>query len=232
VGKSTLVKILSGDVDWVLDPLGIYRVSIEPEVRQLQGREDVSIVALPGQDSVHLRSWPQALSELGAGKYRGVILVNANGYHTLKELSFTHHPLSTTHHNKTAFMRECLKTRKDTELSIAQELSNSIKATSGKVWLLSVITKQDLWIDDTRDVQDHYERGAYSACVDNITLSKGQQLFRHLFIYCSLSISNFGTAEEPKLAKNTAGYDQMDQTRSILNLIKVINDLKNWEELA
>src|SRR5438270_373853 len=48
-GKTTLARLLTGEVNWLLDPPGVYEDSIDTERYRLPGAGEVEVVVPPGQ---------------------------------------------------------------------------------------------------------------------------------------------------------------------------------------
>ena len=93
VGKTTLARILSGDFDWLLGEPWRYSQSFTIEVTTLKDDPKVKVVVPPGQPIRRESTWADIEGGLAGGKYRGVIVVSANGYHTLPEQSYKTHVL-------------------------------------------------------------------------------------------------------------------------------------------
>lgn len=83
VGKTTLARVLSGDFDWLLDNPWQYGPSYGIEEFALKDDPKVEIVVMPGQPPRREAYWAEVERNLAAGQYRGVIVVSANGYHSL-----------------------------------------------------------------------------------------------------------------------------------------------------
>jgi hypothetical protein len=97
------------------------------------------------------------------------------------------------------------------------------------MWLLSVVTKQDLWWRQRAAVEARYGGAEYSGLVDQVIAERGAKSFRHEVVFASLVISNFVTGRGEPLAPNAAGYDHRQQMASLLRLTKTLNDLHEWE---
>src|SRR5205823_4491355 len=122
VGKTTLARILSGDFDWLLDDPWRYDESYGLEEYALEDEPKTRIVVPPGQTIRRETTWQGVERDLASGKYRGVILVNAFGYHSLLRQSYKDHPLFDGRREEflTAFLEEC---RRD-ELAVQQRIAS------------------------------------------------------------------------------------------------------------
>ena len=190
VGKTTIARILSGKYDWLLDEPWKYGESFGIERYKLKDDEKVQVVVPPGQTARRESTWTELLTNLVAGKYRGVILVSANGYHSIAPNSYKDHPLYAG--NKDAFMDALLTQSRAEEAVIVQRLVPHLMATNGKVWLLSVVAKEDLWFPERASVEQRL--GAeFAALTEAVGKAKGAANFRHEAVAVSLLISNFVT---------------------------------------
>lgn len=183
-------------------------------------------VVPPGQTARRENTWADLLANLSAGKYRGVILVSAYGYHSITPNSYKDHELYAG--NKDAFLTSLLGTNRQDELDILRRLVPHLTASGGKVWLLSVVSKEDLWVDDRQSLE-RWLSDEYSTQVASIARQKGIATFRHELIPVSLVIGNFVTQSGEVLRKNTAGYDHKRSVESIRRLLEVIDALRAWE---
>ncbi len=105
-----------------------------------------------------------------------------------------------------------------------------MRANSRRFWVLTLVTKQDLWWPDRALVESHYRSGEYRTLMHGVTEAVGKSNFRHELIFSSLVISNFTTGLGELLASTVAGYDQNLQAESLRRLWETIDALKNWEQ--
>jgi hypothetical protein len=171
-------------------------------------------------------------SELAAGKYRGVILLTAYGYHSLGQgMRVKNHPLyqSGVREPKADFLTRYLPDRRADELRVLRQLVPHVRACQERIWFLTIVAKQDLWADEQPAVDAHYRTGEYGTEVANLTTAKDPAKFRHEFAFVSLVIANFVTGPGDELKKNLAGYDQKAQVESVKRLIELVYGLTEWE---
>ncbi|HKI20222.1 MAG TPA: hypothetical protein VKA15_20195 [Isosphaeraceae bacterium] len=116
-------------------------------------------------------------------------------------------------------------------MSVLGRVADAVRLTSGKIWMLSLVSKQDLWWPQRPDVEGHYREGKYGKIIDHLQSHCGRLRFRHEFAFASLVISNFETGMNERLRPNTEGYDQRLQVQSLRRLFETIAALKQWEEL-
>jgi hypothetical protein len=102
-------------------------------------------------------------------------------------------------------------------------------ASRGRLWLLSLVTKQDLWYREAAAVEAHYRAGEYNAEVLKVLGQRGAQQFRHELVFASLVISNFLTGAGERLRPNAEGYDQKLQVESLRRLFETVDALRQWE---
>lgn len=232
-GKSTLGQILTGDHDVLVNPLGDYHLSRGIEKYTLKRGSGVGIIVLPGQEHHHDLTWPATLRELETGGYRGVILLNAYGYHSPGNIGYNQMGVYEQGDKISAFMQKYRANRLEMELMVLKKLAPALAKCPKKIWLLSVVAKQDLWWGGKKQitsVEDYYRTGQYETEIQKIYNAKGGHLFYHEVAFCSLVIRNLVDGDDAILAKNVSGYDQPYSTKSLRELIEAIHQLKGWEE--
>lgn len=227
-GKSTLGKILSGEHDLLLDPLGEYEESLTIERYSLKHNEDVQVLVPPGQAHRRPTEWPVLQADIAAGKFRGIILVCAYGYHSIGEISYTQHRLYQD--DQDAFLRSYLEDRRKDELAVLNQLSPQIQVSPTKMWLLTLVTKQDLWCNENQEVEAYYRDGKYGKAISKLLENTDLKSFRHEIAFSSLVISNFVTGRDERLQDNTAGYDHARCSQSLRRLLEIVDALKSWEQ--
>lgn len=227
VGKTTLAAILSGKFDWLTSNPWEYNESYGVDEFTLKDDPKVNIVVPPGQVARSESTWADVEGNLAAGKYRGVIVVGANGYHTLPRLSYKDHPLFKGKKDEflVTYRREC----RNDELAVLKRTTAQLRVTKGKVWLLSLVAKQDLWWPEESDAREFYTTGVYAETIAALAAAKGPQQFRHEFINASLVICNFLSGTGELLLKNAAGYDHRLQVESVRRMFEVLDALREWE---
>jgi hypothetical protein len=227
VGKTTLARILSGKYDWLLDEPWKYGESFGIERFKLKDDEKVQVVVPPGQTARRETTWTELLANVAGGKYRGVILVSANGCHSIATSSYKDHPLYKG--NKDDFVTALVKRNRDDEAAILQRLTPHLTVSNGKVWLLTVVAKEDLWFPE-RTAAEQRLVDELAPRLQAAQAAKGATNFRHEAVAVSLLISNFVTNDGETLKKNTAGYDHRQSVESIRRLFEVLNALQDWED--
>jgi hypothetical protein len=91
-----------------------------------------------------------------------------------------------------------------------------------KIWMITLVTKQDLWWKDRNEVRRHYMEGPYNEQIKEIANKRGQQNFAHEYLSASLVISNLGTGAGELLAPTTGGYDQNIQFANLRQLFDAV----------
>lgn len=229
-GKTTLARILSGDFDWLLDEPWKYEESYRVEEFTLGDDSRVKVVVPPGQPGRRETTWADVERSLAAGSYRGVIVVGANGYHSLPRHGYKTHALYQG--SKDAFLTAYLVACRREELAVLSRVATAARMTPGKLWLLSVVAKEDLWWPARREVGEFYNAGDYAATLGTLAAAKGEQNFRHELVTASLVISNFLSGEDELLARNVEGYDHRHQVGSVRRLFEALNALREWEAVS
>jgi hypothetical protein len=228
VGKTTLARLLTDkNYDLLLEPPGEYAESINTETYELRDKPRVEITVPPGQVQRRDATWADVHSDLAAGRFRGIIFLVAYGYNSFM-LSFRDHRLF-EHNKKQKFVTDYCAEQRAEELAIQNELAPHLIASKGKLWMLTLVTKQDLWWPERDDVVKHYRDGEYGNRTKNIVDQRGSALFRHELALTSLVISNFTTGAGEQLKPNAGGYDQKLQVESLRRMFEIIEKLRQWE---
>jgi hypothetical protein len=132
--------------------------------------------------------------------------------------------------NKETFTAELLEANRTDERSILEMLIPALKNSKDRLWILSVVTKEDLWFGGPDTMAKWLPEGELGERLADVTAIKGASAFRSEAVAASLVISNFATGEGEVLAKNLAGYDHKRSIESIRRLIEVLKALQEWEE--
>lgn len=226
-GKTTLAKLLAGEFDFLFDSANAYEESIGVESYELQDAPEVEIVVPPGQHFRRESTWPELQSDLANGKFRGVVLLAAFGFHSLGQISYKQHRLYNG--NKDAFLDAFFAAERENEINVLRQLGPYLRSNARKQWLLNVVTKQDLWWPQRAEVERHYREGAFESELKGIRAQLDPRTFRHELIFSSLRINNFSTGIGERLKPNCEGYDHRQQVESLRRLFETVKSLKDWE---
>jgi hypothetical protein len=206
-GKSTLARMLSGEFDWLLDSPWRYDEDVGIQRLTLKADPAAQIVVMPGQEHRRRTSWAGVGQDLAKGTYHGIVLVSAYGYHSLAESSYKLHGLYESERDKDTFWRKYLEANRQDEVGCLKQLLPFLKECPRKLWLLSLVTKQDLWRSSESAIEKWYREGEYGNQVEETAKHKGVT-FRYEFHPAALVIGNFVTRKNETFAKNAEGYDQ------------------------
>lgn len=228
VGKTTLGQFLSGQEDQAAS--GSYVESVGTEEFQIADNLSVQLVIPPGQAHRRKATWDQRLEEVADGKFRGVILIHAYGHHALGDFSYKNHKLYDPEKGFDAFVTDYLSQCLKAEEQILKIVCDAVRRCSAPIWVLTLVTKQDLWWDERDDVEKYYTEGKYGKVVKECLGSKSEKLFRHETATASLVIRNLITGRDEIVKKTVAGYDAPLQEKSFEKLLQVFDGLMQWEE--
>jgi len=227
-GKTTFASMLSGDFNWLLDSPWSYNEDIAVSKHKLRNDPTTQLVVLPGQTHRQPSSWGGIGEQLALGTYRGVVVVSAFGYHTISRISYKEHRLYHRSKGIEQFRNDYLATCRADEVECLRKLSPYLQACRKKIWLFSLVAKQDLWINDP-DVERWHTEGDYGQVIAELNKAKASEMFRHERLGASHLISNFVTQSGEVLKKNAEGYDHRCQIESLRRVIEVIDGLRKWE---
>jgi hypothetical protein len=234
VGKTTLGTFLSGKEDrspFAAPPAYNESVEVDQYALKQEGGPEAMIVVPPGQEHRRVRDWEGLYKDLREGRFHGIIFLGANGYHSIGLARWKELPLAKTLKRKTpaAFMSAYLESKRVEEINVLRELSPQIQSCKTKLWLMTLVGKEDLWHTDRTKVEEHYRTGVYGALIRELEQAKGSALFKHELVLASLVISNFTSSVGETLAQNQAGYDHTLQVNSLRRLVEVFDSLRRWE---
>lgn len=224
-GKSTLGKILANGPG-VYEAPSAYRESITTEKLDLPGDIAATLLVAPGQALRRRRTWPALLRDLTTGRSCGIINVVAYGYHSFEgELSYKELPAFEKGMTAKQFTARYIMEKQRAELDVLRELQAYLVSAPGRIWFLTVVTKQDLWWDDRRAVQRHYESGEYGGVIDEIEKLRGSHGFVHEYISASLVMQNLLSGRGEILADTTGGYDEVIQSANLQAVFETVHRL-------
>lgn len=236
VGKSTLLKLLHPDRSSNVEiGAAVYNESKNIEVLEIPGADSptglpIGIVAPPGQKHRRGGIWNAMKRSISAGEFRGIILISAFGYHSIDDISLSLLPEFRRHpDDKSAGLDDYLANRRKDELAILKEIAPHLTACREPIWLISLISKEDLWVPSRENVEEFYRIGPYAKAVSDVTTSRLPHNFRHEIVFASLIINNFRTSRGEPLAHNTAGYDAAAQKDSLARLKDTFVAVHAWE---
>lgn len=225
VGKSTLGQILTGEASADDLPAG-YSESLVLEKYPLEGDLVCSLLVPPGQERRREeRSRVDLLGSLAAGKSFGVINVVSYGYHSFAELGFEKHKLYRKGMIPKDFMGVYLPERRREEIRVLDALKPYLLTAHARIWMVTLVTKQDLWWAQRAEVNDYYTSGEYAAHLEDIVRQRGAQNFVHRLVSASLLWNNFKDHDGTVLATTTAGYEQSVRAANLKRALNVIHDL-------
>jgi hypothetical protein len=213
--------MLSGEFDWLLDSPWRYTESVGVNRLKLKADLAAEVVVMPGQHHRRRSSWSGVGQDLSKGTYHGVIFVMSYGYHSLSHDSYTQDPLYEPERDRAIFLKKYLDAARQDEIACLQQLVPFMKECPRKLWLTSLVTKQDLWRTSEIDMEKWYREGVYGKLVEEIASHRGDR-FCHEFHPASLVIGNFITVKNETLAKNREGYDHRAQIESVRQLFEVL----------
>lgn len=222
MGKTTLGHFLSGALDPYQGPTG-YSESIGVEDFKLKGDVPCTLVVAPGQEFRRAQSWTAMLADLVKGKAHGVINVVSYG-HESPSVPWKQHRCHTAGMTVKQFLPALTASARDEELKVVQTLAHQLKLTS-KLWMITLVTKQDLWWRQRHAVRKHYETGPYHDAIKAIIGQVGAANFRHEYLSASLSSTNLVDSEGTLLCPVAEGYDDSIQTAHLRRLLDTIVEM-------
>ena len=228
-GKTTFGRLISGDAVSPFEETVEYRESLIVETYQFADDADATVIVPPGQSHRRAATWESLLDRLAGGEFRGVILFGSYGFHTLNQVGgYRAHPLFDG--GKARFLDDVLAANRGEEVAVAAQVAMKLRIVREPVWLLTCVTKQDLWWPDRAAAEAFYTSGPFSVALDEGLAGCDPAVLRRERAFCCLRILNFRDQTRAILASNAAGYDDPARSESIGRLVENLNDLRVWEQ--
>ena len=224
IGKTTLSYVLSNKEITDFE----YKETINIEKVDLNSEIFGHYLVAPGQERRIERYWPELFRKIGSNKINGIINVVSYGYHSL-DIGNNSYKTSTYYNNEVdddKFLENYLNIQQEKEIRYLKKTVEHIKSTEKKIWMITLVNKQDLWWDRKEEVQEHYINGEYNSVIEEIYKSKGEMNFVHEYVSCSLLNSNFRIGND--FGRNTIqGYDEPLKRANYGNFLNTLNSLIN-----
>lgn len=210
-----------------------YEESLFPENKNLGGPINGAygkIIVPPGQKRRAETWWHNEYEELSRGKSTGIINVVSWGYHSFGDpdmkLSYKDTKYYKSGMSALTFLKGYTEERRRMELSALKEIvPHLIDADKRKkIWMITLVTKQDIWWKNRNLVRNFYVNGTYNNYIEQIGQLRGAQNFQHEYLSAALVMRNFTTEAGEVLATITPGYDQAVQYAHINRLLNTINN--------
>jgi GTPase SAR1 family protein len=227
VGKTTLGKFFAShsqgnnpDVRNIT-----YAESLRSEKFQFDFESKATVVIPPGQERHIARHLPDTFRSLSNGKVSGIINVVSYGYHSMMIDSYKQFAQHQDGMSKDEVFATYANERKDDELKLLSKLTPFLIANDKRFWMLTLVSKQDLWWDEQKAVEEYYKSGPYNDLIMQIQQKKGEHNFRHEFVSASLLINNLRSGDGDTLAQTTAGYDEYTKLAHLSHLLRVVDEM-------
>lgn len=225
VGKTTLGHLLTGDTEADKLPPE-YRESLTTEQFKVDGDLPCSVIVAPGQKRRQVeRPQVELRQRIASGKVAGVINVVAYGYHSFSEIGFERHRLYQPGMTAQDFMAAYLPTQRREEIQALGVLKPFLTHAPARLWMVTLVTKQDLWWAKRHEVNAHYTEGEYHAEIEEIARQLGAKHFTHRLLSASLMWNNLRDGDGKMLATTTAGYEQTTRAANMKRTANAIHEL-------
>lgn len=230
VGKSVLGCLLSVSDEKDLEKISKYYRSRKSEEKSFKSEShSCALVIPPGQEEYKDQDWEPIYKNIEKNEVQGLINIVAWGYNS--PYSFEKVPelekFNTLLKNTTQILsdrqlKKYLENNREEEIKRIESLVDEI-CRAEKLWMITLIAKEDLWWNKKIDVINYYKQGKYNNFIEQIKTRMRGENFHHEYVSASLLINNLITAKEERiLAMTTAGYTANLQEKSVKELLEVI----------
>jgi energy-coupling factor transporter ATP-binding protein EcfA2 len=217
VGKSTLTQFLSKPIDKVTPKK--YDESLHIETVKFPGGVMAELIAAPGQ-SRHHAGWDELFDDLKKeNRPFGIINVASYGYHSTNlDLKGFRLANESTAQATLRYLGEC----RNKELEIVSDLVSRLAKHKVPFWMLTLITKQDLWWAERKNVEKLYLEGGYDLAIKKIENGHSATGFRHEYFSVALHSQNFLDGAGSLIQATAQGYDDEVKFANQAKLLKII----------
>jgi GTPase Era involved in 16S rRNA processing len=224
-GKSTLTRFLAGS-SLEGQQAAHYETTLVQEKTAFHDPNVVcTIIDTPGQERYRTTVLQDLAVHLVRGKINVLINVVSWGHDSIEAVGYTETDIFKSSHARSIkeFVPKWLAAERSKELVLLREFTPRIKdaARDTKLWMITLVTKQDLWWEHRDDVRAHYERGEYRQVIEEIANHRGQH-FHHEYLSMSLVLRNLTDDPGHLLVPTTGGYDVALQAGNQANVLRTI----------
>jgi hypothetical protein len=222
-GKTTMGTFLAGEFSTDVCLSG-YRESIASSNLSLPGNIPCKILVPPGQERRRDYSWPELYRLLASGKASGVLNVVSWGCHST-EIEYSAHLVHRVGISELQYQQDYLQLNREEEIKALKQIAPHLIAAKKKIWMITLVTKQDLWWNERHTVQHYYEGGEYAHLIDEVARAKGAENFMHNYFSVSIIPQNLVTKDGRTIVQTAAGYDQLLRLANLNSFVKGLNEL-------
>ena len=219
VGKTTL-QLTMGDQRQITDPTRSYIASTSVEKEDFDENRFYSVEAGPGQLALAQSSWPRMFERVSQTRNALCIFCFSYGYETPWKLS-----VSSDGRENTTALQSYIDDRRQAEIERFDSFKNAMVNYTGRLALLNLVTKQDLWWSNAESVERFYADPPFSDIVTELRSAKEAAGFIHDSCSVSLSIENLIGYKNDVLVPVSEGYDQALQEANYQNFRHKVSEM-------
>jgi len=230
-GKTTFGKLMSEKFDQEISSPHYTESRSMESYKNVKGVPLAEVIVPPGQDWRRDIYWQELYEILRESRSVGVVNIVSWGYHAFEDHSYkeTQYYRKLREHtnkeiSKEQFLSEFLKRGREEDIVIIKELTPRLIDIKKDFWMVTLVTKQDLWWKERVEVHKHYTEGEYHTYITNITNHRRAPRFKHEYLSASLAMNNFTTPSGEIMIPVSEGYDQNIQKTHLRLLFKTIED--------
>ncbi len=224
-GKTTMGNFVNGKTTFM--DLAIAERSINLEFFKFEESTNriVNFIVTPGEERHEQANLIKFQEIIAQKKPFGLINVVSYGYQFPKNLSYQ----EVVSEDKP--LEDYLKERREMEIKSIEKLLPHIKTARNLSWMLTLVTKQDLWWDKRDEVKNYYQNGDYAKVITELKQVFGEHKpFIHEYISTSFVSLNVYSNDRKRIAAVVEGYDSAIQAAHWEQFIKTLNHFKKTLE--
>jgi hypothetical protein len=220
VGKTTFARLLTSDNPLFAEE--VYRPDLTTKKIVLPGEFPAQLLVVPGQERYLTTDWSAAASVVKGSRSAGVVNIVAYGFHSVSTESLFQLVRHEAGASRNELLERFLEERRNAETQRLQFLLSQLEGIGRPLWMVTLVTKQDLWWPDSEKVHAHYSDGEYGKAINGFErLMKQRKLgFSHHFVSVSQTHQNYETKVEGDLVLTAAGYTLKRHLESLSNAIE------------
>lgn len=223
-GKSTAQLLLTEGIDQS-EKNHAYIPTVRPTKKKFRDNRFIGIWDTPGQEAFREAAWAEAFAGLKGSSRVILISIVSYGYNSLDSVTYADLRKESKKTTKEEVIRNYLRLERKKELDLVEDLVEQLRDVPGKIQVLTIVNKQDLWWTARMKVRRHYIDGGYRAAISRIAQGRPKGSVSHVVKEVCLCRMNLKTADDVIVAPTSAGYDAAIRELYFTHLLAALKQL-------